>query len=103
MFSRKSLLTGILAGLAIPFVMYAILLVINDFIYGLDLMTNARGEKIKFAFSEKLLATIAICANIIPFQYFRNRYMDAPMRGVIFPTLGYVLYWIYIYYDQLGF
>lgn len=103
MFQKDSILMGILTGFAIPFVAYAILLIINDFIYGLDFLTNARGESMKFSFSEKLLATIAICTNIIPFQYFRNRYMDYAMRGVMFPTLGYVFYWIYTHYDQLGF
>jgi len=99
--NRDSIFIGILTGFAVPFVFYAILLIINDFIHDADLITLPRGEK--FQFSEKLLMTIAICANIIPFQFFRKRYMDAAMRGVMFPTLAYVAYWIYKHYDQLGF
>jgi len=97
---RDTILIGLLIGFAVPFVSYAILLIVNDFIYDANLMTLPRGQQFKF--SEKLLATIAICANIIPFQWFRKRYMDTAMRGVMFPTLGYVAYWIYTYYDQLG-
>ncbi len=99
--NRDSILFGILTGFAVPFVFYAILLIINDFVYDMDIIPLPRGQK--FQFSEKLLMTIAICANIIPFQFFRKRYMDTAMRGVMFPTLAYVGYWIYKHYDQLGF
>ncbi len=99
--NKDSILFGILVGFAVPFVSYAILLTINEFVYDADVIAMPRGEK--FQFSEKLLMTIAICANIIPFQFFRKRYMDVAMRGVMFPTLAYVAYWIYKHYDQLGF
>ncbi len=101
MFSKDSIPFGILTGFAIPFVVYAILLIINDFIYHQEMIQV--GQETFFQFSEKLLGTVAICANIIPFQFFKKNYRDYSMRGIIFPTLFYVGYWVYTYYSQLGF
>lgn len=100
MFSTDSIPFGIIMGLAFPIVAYAILLMLNDAIYDWELIPVGNNF---FQFSEKLLVTVAVCSNIIPFQYFKRNWTDNSMRGIIFPTLFYVGLWIYTYFGQLGF
>lgn len=46
-------------------------------------------------------ALIAICSNLIPFQIAKNRRWDETMRGIVFPTLIYVVAWIWKFYNEL--
>ena len=89
-FRKNTVVFGILLGLLIPFVTYAILLMFNDSVDWGTLFGNPRFEK----FSTKLLAIIAICGNTIPFQYFHKYRMDNGLRGVVFPTVVYAMFWL---------
>ena len=40
-------------------------------------------------------ALIAICFSLIPFNIAKNKRWDDTLRGIVFPTLIYVGYWVY--------
>ena len=50
---------------------------------------------------ERTIALLAICTNLLPFNFCKKRKWDNAMRGIVFPTLVYVAGWIYTYYDIL--
>ena len=50
---------------------------------------------------ERTVTLLAICFNLLPFQYARKRKWDKMMRGIVFPTLIYVAFWLYRYHDIL--
>ena len=97
---KDTILFGIIFGLVVPFVTYAILLEINDYIIAMEI--ELAGGRTFEGFSKSMLTVFAICANLIPFQYFIKRRWDYAMRGVIFPTLFYGFYWA-IYFGKLIF
>lgn len=94
---KDTILVGVMLGVFIPFVMYAILLMINDGVDWPNLLKSLFGDD-RFGnfpkFSKKLLAIMAVCTNIIPFHYFRNKKMDYGLRGVVFPTVIYAMIWM---------
>ena len=75
-----------------PFASYGILLVIYDQLdqWGIFNPAGMTGN-----FRERTIALIAIICNVIPLQIFnRKLFLDA-MRGIVFPTLIYVVLWMY--------
>ena len=85
---------GILVGLLIPFTAYGILLSLYDKLDALDLL---HPEGFTATFRERTVALLAIVANVIPMHFFNRRFMLSSMRGLIFPTLLYVILWMYFY------
>lgn len=83
-------ITGFIVGILVPIAAYGILLTIYDLMVEMAL-TGSEG------FRERSLALFALCFNLLPFHYFRRRYMDNAMRGMIIPTMIYVGLWIYFF------
>jgi hypothetical protein len=53
-------------------------------------------------FRERTIGLIALILNVIPMQIFNKRNWQEAMRGIVFPTLAYVILWMYLYgYDLL--
>lgn len=94
----NSVLTGIIVGLVLPFVGYAILLLIYDQI---DTWILKNSEGIQGDFRERTIGLIAIILNVLPLQYFYKKYWDNAMRGIVFPTLIFVGLWMYMYGFEL--
>lgn len=94
--SRKKdkFIIGLLSGAVVPVVAYGILLFIYDYLDKSKIISD-----IGFAedFRTRTLMLFSICANLILLNYFRRRYMDNSMRGVIFPTLICMILWFYFY------
>ncbi len=85
-------LTGLALGFIIPFVGYAILISIYDW-----LEQSGFASTVGFAdsFRERTLGLIAICLNLTAFHFFKKHKLDNSMRGVVIPTMVYVIFWIY--------
>ncbi len=49
----------------------------------------------------RTMALLAMCCNLIPFNISKVKKWDNTMRGIIIPTLIYVVAWVYTFYDQL--
>ncbi len=99
MFSKYNhIITGIFAGIIVPFVSYAILLMIYDQLDQYEIL-NSTGMAPNFR--ERTIGLIAIVLNLIPLHLFNRRNWQEAMRGVVFPTLAYVGIWMYLYGMEL--
>ena len=94
----NSILAGIAVGLILPFVGYAIFLEINDY---LATSPIPLGNNVFDGFSQRLLGILAICLNLLPFNYFRKNRYDEGLRGIVFPTVLYVGCWMFYFGSKL--
>lgn len=95
----NNVIVGILIGICVPVVGYALILIVFEQLTAAGLM-----DDITMGSSRKRMRTLSllgICCNIIPFEIFRRKYYDNTLRGMVFPTLGYMLYWVYFFYADL--
>ncbi|NOT38323.1 MAG: hypothetical protein HOP11_13200 [Saprospiraceae bacterium] len=90
--------TGIVVGIAVPFVMYAILLSVYDFLDSHDILN---GQGFAANFRERTIGLLAIVSNLIPLHFFNRKNWQDAMRGIVFPTLLYVGLWMYLYGMEL--
>jgi hypothetical protein len=96
---KDSKLLGFVLGAIIPVFGFMAFDALFDFLANQGLIANTSGAGISRRM--RTISLLAICANLIPFQWAkRNRYDDT-MRGIVFPTLFYVVYWVYFFYNQL--
>jgi hypothetical protein len=96
---KDSILTGFVLGAIIPVLGYIVI----DYIF---LLTTQLGliEEVSMSSAGKRFRTIlllAICTNLIPFQIAKSRRWDDTLRGIVFPTLVYVGFWVYKFYAVL--
>ncbi|NNE29939.1 MAG: hypothetical protein HKN16_09890 [Saprospiraceae bacterium] len=90
MLRRNEIWLGIILGIIIPFVGYALLLTAYE---NFDLWGWASNDQLSPDFRTRTLGLLAISLNLIPFAlYNRLRYVST-MRGLIFPTMVYVVIW----------
>ena len=85
---------GILVGLCIPFACYGILLMIYD---KMDYFEIFNPVGLGPNFRERTIALMAIICNVIPLHIFNKKNALEAMRGIVFPTLFYVVLWMYFY------
>jgi hypothetical protein len=78
---------GALVGLVVPFVAFALLLMLNDWLEASKFRLPGNQT---FAFDEKTLYVLAVCANLLPFRFYRLRRLDDTLTGIVLPTLVYV-------------
>ena len=88
---RDSYLWGFIAGAVVPFVGYAVFLLIFD---ELDTAGVIEAKNFSPTFRGRTLLLVAICLNLIPMHIFRRRNAYNSMRGVVLPTMGYCIYWL---------
>ncbi len=97
--NKNSIVIGLALGAIVPVVGYLLI----DFIF-LQLQNMGLMDEVKimaYSSRERTTTLIALCCNLIPFNISRKRRWDNTMRGIIFPTLIYVGFWIYRYYAVL--
>ena len=97
--NKDHILIGITAGLILPALSYGILTLIYEL---LDSVGLASGLNLSSQFRQRTIALIAICTNLILVNYFNRRYLLNSMRGVVFPTLAFVVVWV-IYFKAFSF
>ncbi|NRB64252.1 MAG: hypothetical protein HRU40_14715 [Saprospiraceae bacterium] len=94
MLKRNQIWVGLIIGLLIPFVGYALLLVILEEIHAAGYLQGGQGV---FIFRKRTILLMAICLNLIPFSFFQRIRHPKSMRGVLSATLIYSLVWIIIF------
>ena len=97
--NRNSLIIGLALGAIVPVVGY----IVVDFIFN-SLVNMGLMEEVKimaYSSRERIITLLALCCNLIPFNISRKRRWDHTMRGIIFPTLIYVGFWLYRYHAVL--
>jgi hypothetical protein len=93
---KDSLLTGFVIGAIVPVIGYFLFENLFEFLSAKGVLAEAIGESLMRRV--RTIELIAICSNIIPFEIGRRKHLDDTLRGIVFPTLIYVGFWIYKYY-----
>jgi hypothetical protein len=86
------ILAGIAIGLVVPFVGYALLMVLFE---QLDTLNLLNGEGFSSTFRPRTQMAAAICLNVFTLRFFKGWQNEKIVRGIIFATLAYVLVWVY--------
>lgn len=94
MLKNDKLIIGLIAGLLVPFVAYAILLSIYQF--G-DAQGWFAGSNVSETFRERTQGLLAIAANLITINIFRRKRHEKSMRGVLIATAIYIIIWIIVF------
>lgn len=93
MIEKNSVFTGLVLGALVPVLGYVVI----EFIFGLlaqaGLMEYVTGGGVSRRM--RTLALLGICCNLIPLNVSRKHKWDNTMRGIVFPTLLYVGFWIW--------
>lgn len=93
---RNQIWVGALTGLLIPFVSYAVLLMISE---KLDLWLPEYTVDGESVIAPRTLYLLAICCNLLPFHFFNSRRAVKAMRGIIIATIGLGVVWL-VYFGK---
>lgn len=91
---KNSIITGFVLGAIVPVLGFMLV----DFL-AQQFLPDTMGDGI--ISRSKTFGIIAICFNLIPFEIAKRKYWDDTMRGLVFPTLIYVGFWVYKFYYVL--
>lgn len=94
MLRQNSFVIGFAIGVTVPVLAYLAVETALGAAAGIGL-TAPDGSAI--GFKERTMALLAICANLLPFYRFNNRFTEATMRGILVATGIYVVAWFYAY------
>lgn len=94
---RDSILTGFVIGALVPVLGYVVFEYLFAFLSAKGILADAIGEAMMRR--TRTVELLAICANLIPFEIGRRKRWDNTLRGIVFPTLIYVGFWVYKYFQ----
>ncbi len=89
---------GIILGLLLPVVGYALLLTLFEQLDAMELLSSKGFSQ---HFRQRTLAIVALCINLLPFNYFQRRRELQAMRGVSIVTVIYGLIWLGYFASEL--
>lgn len=92
--NRNALWFGLVIGLILPFVGYALLLSLYDWLESLGALSQTGFSS---NFRQRTLGIVAICLNLIALNYFQKRRLTNSMRGLVLATLVYAVVW-FVYF-----
>lgn len=82
---------GIITGVITPIIGFGLCILLNYILVAANVI-DKEGEA--FQLSSRLILMISVCMNLIPFQWAKGQRFDNMMRGIIFPTVILVIYWV---------
>lgn len=93
----------VIVGLAVGAVVPILGFIVTETIFGILVDMNLMSEGGTGIYSKRYrtMALIALCFNLIPFNIAKRNRWDNLMRGIVFPTLLYVGFWLYKYSSVL--
>jgi len=95
---KDKIVLGLILGFLLPVVGYALLLEIYDQLSSSGIISD---EGFSRTFRERTIALLAICFNLIPLTYFNRRRMQNGMRGLVFPTVLFVIIWLFYFRESI--
>ena len=94
MFGGNSILRGIVIGASLPIVGFALFYGLFSILENIDIMDS---EGMSTLFKERTSAIVGICFNMIPLNIFNKRRHRQVIRGLVFPTMLYVVLWLAVF------
>jgi dolichyl-phosphate-mannose--protein O-mannosyl transferase len=95
---RDQLWFGFLIGVVVPFVGYAVLMMILEQLGASETLGETR---LNFDFKERTLTLLALALNLIPMRIFMRAYTNKALRGLVLATLAYGMIWLFYFGRQL--
>lgn len=96
---KNAIWVGLLLGLFVPFVAYALLLTIFE---QLEMAGIVSRDGLSPQFRERTLSVVAIGLNVFIFNYYaRRRFFVNTMRGMVIATVICVGIWAAIFWKNL--
>lgn len=95
------ILKGLIIGICVPVVGYALLLMLSEF-----LVSNGWMDAVTESIVARRMRTttlIALCFNIIPIQVFQRWRQTKNIQGIVLITLIYAGIWIYYFRNSIQF
>ena len=96
---KDSRLFGFVIGCIVPVLAYIVLDQIFEMLTQVGVLANPSGEGINRRL--RTVGLLAICVNLVGFNWAKNRRYDYTMQGIVYPTLIYVAAWIYMHANVL--
>jgi hypothetical protein len=96
MIEKNSFIIGIVLGAIVPVIGFVLVEFIFNTLVSMGLMQDASMSGTSRRFRTMLL--LSIISVLIPFHFAKNRRWDETMRGIMIPTLVYVLAWVYKFF-----
>ena len=93
--NNNTLLFGLMIGLTIPVLGYVAVEGLFEILTNagyMDEVTEASSLKRK-----RTLSLIAMCFNILSVQFFKKRYFNKILNGIVTATLIYALIWLVVF------
>lgn len=96
---KNALWVGLLLGLCVPLVGYALLLTIFE---QLELTGILSRQGLSPKFRERTLSIVAICLNVLLLNYYmRRRFFNHTIQGIVIATVICVGIWVYSFWKYL--
>jgi len=95
---KDKIVLGLILGFLLPVVGYALLLEIYDQLSSSGIISD---EGFSRTFRKRTIALLAICFNLIPFTFFNRKRMQNGMRGLVFPTVLFVILWLFYFRESI--
>ncbi len=95
---RNQLWIGLLIGLLLPFVGYAVLMMLYE---QLEALGWIQPGGLSTDFRHRTTAIVAICLNLWPLNFYQKKRFVNSMRGVVLATSVYVAAWIIYYFGYI--
>ena len=99
MLDKDSLPLGIILGLIVPFIGFAVWKMFFESFTDMGMMDSTGMSE---NWRDRTTALLAICMNIIPFTVYNKKRFYNTMRGLVFPTMLFCMIWFYYYGKQLA-
>jgi hypothetical protein len=96
---KDSIFTGIILGILAPVIGYLVIEQLFNVLIHFGLMDGVSGNAVGRRL--RTISLLAICCNLVPFNYAKKNRFDNTMRGIVFPTILYVAFWIYKFKEVL--
>ena len=88
--NKNTVVTGLISGVLAPLLGFGVL---KGIFWILSQFVNSEYGDWRM----RTIALLAICFNLFPFNYHKNKKNEESMRGVIIPTIIYAVIWAVIY------
>ncbi len=97
--NKDSVLAGFVLGAIVPVLGYIVIEFIFNSLTQMGVMAEVTASTAERRM--RTLSLLAICCNLIPFQIAKSKRWDDQMRGIVFPTLVYVGFWVYTFFGVI--
>lgn len=98
LFERDNLWIGLIIGLVVPFVGFAVLLAVVEQLEALGIMED---EGFSGSFRQRTNSVVAICLNIITVNLFQRNKATNSVRGIVLATITLVAIWVFYFFNIL--